>query len=48
MLSLGAPLSSNLAARWRGADLVLYAGEADGSLQSFDLDASLWQPPRAR
>ncbi len=48
MLSLGAPLSSNLAARWRGSNLVLYAGETDGSLQSFDLDASLWQPPRAR
>ncbi len=48
MLSLDSPLRSNLAARWRGARLVLYAGEADGTLQSFGLDASLWQPPAAR
>jgi len=48
MLWLHAPLSSNLAACWRGAQLVVYAGEADGSLQSFDLDASLWRPPRPR
>ncbi len=47
-LSLDAPLGSNLAARWRGARLVLYAGEADGTLQSFSLDASLWQSPAAR
>jgi len=48
MLKLHAPLSSNLAARWRGARLALYAGEADGELQSFLLDASPWQPPQAR
>jgi len=48
MLSLDAPLRSNLAARWHGAKLVLYAGEADGTLQSFGLEASLWKPPRTR
>ncbi|HKI55624.1 MAG TPA: hypothetical protein VKB31_00615 [Trueperaceae bacterium] len=42
-LSLDAPLSSNLAARWQGDRLVLYAGEKDGSLQRFTLDASLWK-----
>jgi hypothetical protein len=47
MLKLDAPLSSNLAARWRGARLALYAGEADGELQSFLLDASPWRPPQA-
>lgn len=41
-LSLGAALSSNLAARWRGGQLLLYAGEANGELQRFTLDASLW------
>ncbi|HKI57771.1 MAG TPA: hypothetical protein VKA00_00970 [Trueperaceae bacterium] len=46
-LSLHAPLSSNLAARWRGARLVLYAGENDGNLQTFTLDASLWTPSSA-
>lgn len=43
-LPLAAPLSSNLAARWRGARLTLLAGERDGRLQSFALDASLWTP----
>lgn len=44
-LSLEAPLSSNLAARWHGGKLLLYAGEHNGELQSFTLDATLWQPP---
>ncbi len=47
MLKLDAPLSSNLAARWRGAKLALYAGEDNGELQSFLLDASPWQAPQA-
>lgn len=41
-LSLSAPLSSNLAAHWKGARLLLYAGEQDGKVQRFTLDASLW------
>lgn len=47
-LALDAPLSSNLAAAWRGGRLVLYAGEETGSLQSFMLDASLWEKGTAR
>jgi hypothetical protein len=47
VLELDAPLSSNLAARWRGKKLALYAGEGNGELQTFLLDASPWQAPQA-
>ncbi len=46
-LALAAPLSSDLAAAWQDGQLRLYAGEADGSLQSFTLGADLWAPPAA-
>ncbi|MEJ2288714.1 MAG: hypothetical protein P8Y02_08735 [Deinococcales bacterium] len=48
VLSLNAPLTSNLAAQWRGSQLVLDAGEADGTLQRFTLDASLWSAAGGR
>jgi hypothetical protein len=48
VLALNAPLTSNLAARWRGTRLVLDAGEADGTMQRFTLDASLWDVPMTR
>lgn len=46
-LALDAPLSSDLAAAWQGGRLILYAGESDGTLQSFTLDDGLWAPPTA-
>ncbi len=44
-LALADRLSSNLAARWQGSRLLLYAGEEDGRTQRFTLDAGLWQAP---
>jgi hypothetical protein len=43
-LALDAPLTSNLAAARRKGGLALYAGLANGTVQSFALDASLWAP----
>ncbi len=43
-LALDAPLSSNLAAARRQGGLALYAGLANGTVQRFALEASLWAP----